>query len=352
MKYCIRVFFAIAATALAVALCVSAPAGASEATALNNEAVDLFERGRIDEALEKAKVAVSLQPDDAALLANLGFIYQSLGRHQDAEGVLKKAIAIDPMNLDAHNTLAICLYYLGDPDRAISEWEWILKVDPANKTAQTNIALANGEQTALPPRKPNDGATPSTTALEEMFLKGKGLFKKGDYGDAVSTLNDVIEVKPSSMFSHYYAGLAYGRLGDREKAMRHLREYLILESYPPKSADAYNNASHTFNSLRSTGRMPEQGDFSASGAGKQFAKGKQAYQEKDFFRAIHYFAKALELKPDSFTSNYYIGLSFGAVGDRERAAYHLSRCLVMIGDDPDGRSKTKALILKALESLQ
>lgn len=351
----------LAAFALAAVLILLPPhpCAQSEAKLLNSDAVDLFEQGRVHEALETLKVAQSQEPDDPVILANLGFIYQTLGRYNEAEGVLKKAIAIDPMNVDAHNILGICHYYLGNVERAISEWEWIIRVEPGNDAAITNIALARGE--AKPPAKPA-GREPAygpafeplpraDYTLEELFYDAKNAYKQGKYQDAINMLSDVLEVKPNSLLSRYYLGLAFGHIGNREEALRHLREYLILESYTPGSPEAYKNARSIFDHLNKTGKMPSLDMPHDADAGKYFASGKKAYKQKDYFRAIHYLKEAVKRKPDSFPSNLYLGLSYGAVGDRERAVFHLTKCLILLDPSRKNYKKNKAHIQNAIESL-
>ncbi|MEW5945360.1 MAG: tetratricopeptide repeat protein [bacterium] len=331
-----------------------AAGGSEESIRLNNEGTELFERGNLEQALEKFKEAVKLAPDNPEIRANLGYVYQTLRRYPEAEQELKRAIALAPDNTDAHNNLGITYYYQGKTEQALAEWELILRLDPGNGAAAANVNLARGGAPAFTPER-RDAAAPGPP-LERppdariLFSRAKEVFLKGDYRLAAGLLEDVLEIKPASLFSRYYLGLAYGYLGDAQKAIAHLREYLVGETYPPQSAAAYENAKAAFHSLRKDGKMPPVGVTTGGGAaGVSFAKGKDAFRKRDFFRAIHFLKEAVRLKPDSFESNYYLGLAYREVGDREGAVFHLTKCLLRAprGKRGDGVSG----ILKELKAI-
>ncbi|MFH1537950.1 MAG: tetratricopeptide repeat protein [bacterium] len=331
----------------------------TEAMWMNSEAVTLFENGRLQEAVEKLKIASSQEPNNPIILSNLGYIYQALGRYNDGKRVLKQAISIDPMNMEAHNVLGICYYYIGEVEKAASEWEWVARVSPENEASRMNLAIARGEaeisEEPLPEKRKFESApypkSKSDYAAEELFYEAKKAYQNGDYQRAVNILHDVLEVKPNSMLSRYYLGLAYGYIGDRDAALGNLREYLILESYPPESPDAYKHARSTFDNLYKTGKMPGRGTPSSADAGVFFTKGKNAYKQKDYFRAIHYLKEAVNRKPDSFPSNFYLGLAYRGVGDKERAVFHLSKCLVLMDSSSKDYKTNKANIQQAIEKV-
>jgi tetratricopeptide (TPR) repeat protein len=139
----------------------------------------------------------------------------------------------------------------------------------------------------------------------------------------------VLEIKPTSKFSHFYVGLAYARLGKSDEAMTHLREYLVRETTPPESLDAYEHAEKVFQNLRKGYTYVDMLEFDDT-ASNYYDLGRTAYEKGDYFRAIHFLRQAVDLAPGSFSSNYLMGLSYRHVGDRERAVFHLSRALYSV----------------------
>ena len=71
-----------------------------------------------DEASELAKVATTLEPDNAARWAMLGTIEWRAGRLRPAAEALQTSLELDPANAMGTRTLAECLYELGDEHTA------------------------------------------------------------------------------------------------------------------------------------------------------------------------------------------------------------------------------------------
>jgi len=64
------------------------------------------------------------------------------GRVQSSVAHLRKAIAIDPDYMEAHNNLGARYIALGDNDRAVEQLEIALRLDPSSVFAQLNLSLA------------------------------------------------------------------------------------------------------------------------------------------------------------------------------------------------------------------
>jgi tetratricopeptide (TPR) repeat protein len=64
------------------------------------------------------------------------------GRLQSSVEHLKKAIAIDPAYMEAHNNLGTRYIALGDNERAVDHLKTALRLDPSSAFAQLNVGLA------------------------------------------------------------------------------------------------------------------------------------------------------------------------------------------------------------------
>ncbi len=87
--------------------------------------------------LEKLKS----DPNNAALLGQIGAVYDSM--HQFTEGAVyyNRAVQADPGNAVFHNKLAISLYSNGDADGAIAQLNQALAHDPGYADALFNLGM-------------------------------------------------------------------------------------------------------------------------------------------------------------------------------------------------------------------
>jgi len=307
-------------------------AGVEDGVTLNNDGVDLYTRGFYSAAIDRFQAALTYDPNNAQVYTNMGYAYMASNMPEYALDSFRKALSIDPTDLEVHNNLAICMYMLGQTDQAIEEWEFVLRTDPNFEQARRNLELAYSGRKLVPDTDETyftgDYGEPyrNYDELTELFEKGKAAYKRGDFAKALELLSSVLEVKPTSGPAHFYVGLSYARLGKSDDAMTHLREYLIRESTPPQSPSAYAHAEKVFKRLAQGYSYVDMLKFDDT-AGNYYEEGKKAYKDGDYFRAINFLRKAVDLSPASFSINYLLGMSYRHVGDRERAVYHLTRCL-------------------------
>ena len=80
-------------------------------------------------------------PNNAALLGQIGAVYDSM--HQFTEGAVyyNRAVQADPGNAVFHNKLAISLYSNGDADGAIAQLNQALAHDPGYADALFNLGM-------------------------------------------------------------------------------------------------------------------------------------------------------------------------------------------------------------------
>jgi tetratricopeptide (TPR) repeat protein len=77
--------------------------------------------GRYDEALEHLRTASALYPRDRVVLNQLGRVLFLKRQFTPAIEELRKVLAIDPEDLQAHYNLMLCYQGLGDHERAARE---------------------------------------------------------------------------------------------------------------------------------------------------------------------------------------------------------------------------------------
>jgi tetratricopeptide (TPR) repeat protein len=93
-------------------------------------------QGRFDEALKEVDRAARLEPAQGVFYACAGRLLVKLNRHQDAIARFRQAVDVQPDYLDGHVSLAAELAADGKMADAKNEFQAVLRLDPANKTAR------------------------------------------------------------------------------------------------------------------------------------------------------------------------------------------------------------------------
>lgn len=94
-----------------------------------DQAKELLEYGRLEDALSMLLRLSREQPGDAAVCALLGQAYADLGIWQEAETWCRKAFVYDRLALDAYYTLALVLQHEGKLDQAIDAMKKVVYIE-------------------------------------------------------------------------------------------------------------------------------------------------------------------------------------------------------------------------------
>lgn len=118
------------------------PAGPDRAQTLLEEALAHKERGEFEAAIVCLDEIIAAQPEERFAHTNRGLALRELGRHAEAEGSLRRALELSPLNPDLWAHLALVLIEQGRSDEAIAILEGILAQMPDHVEAHWNLALA------------------------------------------------------------------------------------------------------------------------------------------------------------------------------------------------------------------
>ena len=86
--------------------------------------------GRLKEAEEAFRGMLQIDPESAAALVHLGFVYNAAGRYEEAAQNLRRVAERNPSNMAAHESLAESLYGLQKYEEAAASAERALKLSP------------------------------------------------------------------------------------------------------------------------------------------------------------------------------------------------------------------------------
>ncbi len=119
----------------ALARLIQDPFSTSASYDHKKSAQDLEEKGRGEEAISKYREALKLDPDDAASLYTLSWLFLEKGEKEEASRLYQKAIAADPAYATSYNNFGPVYEGLGQWEKAKEEYERMLSLDPNHNSA-------------------------------------------------------------------------------------------------------------------------------------------------------------------------------------------------------------------------
>jgi tetratricopeptide (TPR) repeat protein len=160
-----------------------------------------LEANRLKEAEDSARKAVSLEPRDIDALVTLSIVQERQKKFKDSEATLRKALDVDPDNATLLNNLG---YYLTERGDRLQEAEDLVR-------RAVNIAPTNGS-----------------------FLDSLGwlLFRQGKAQEAQKYIEQALVYSPRSGTIHDHLGDIQKKLGHNDKAKQEWEAALKLSTEP------------------------------------------------------------------------------------------------------------------------
>ena len=104
---------------------------------------NLTSQGRIDEAIEQYRMAISLKPSVDEHY-NLGRAYEMKGLAALAIEQYGQAVLLNPSNADSYTHLGFNYAMMGQLDKAVENLEMAIKLNPSDSLARSNLAWVMG----------------------------------------------------------------------------------------------------------------------------------------------------------------------------------------------------------------
>src|SRR5207302_10369558 len=181
-------------------LSAAAELRADSRQALQN-AVDLVQEGRLEEADQQARLALSDPQTHAVACSVLGTIRFQQKRLPESVSLLREAIRLNPRLLGAHLSLAEVYTLQGKPQRALSLFRRVLTLDPSNTAARLALARAETE--------------------------------KGNYRQSLALAKPVLPALKQSPDGLLVLAADFAKLGNRQAAADLAKEWARLDRTPP-----------------------------------------------------------------------------------------------------------------------
>ncbi len=112
-----------------------APTDAQLVRKKSDEGLALYKERKYDEALKVLQEAFTLQPSNAQIANNLGYVYFRMGRNQEALEWYQRTLALDPQRAVAWVNIASAWEAAGDAAQALNAYNRFLELAPNHASA-------------------------------------------------------------------------------------------------------------------------------------------------------------------------------------------------------------------------
>lgn len=230
----------------------------------NKYYVDLFNAGataiknnKLDVAKENYELCTELMPDRGAAYTNLALVYTLMKDDEKAIELYKKAIKLDPSDLNVQTTLGIIYYRDKMYDEAIEVFQEVIA-------------------------KAEKGSENYNKAI---YHTAYSYDMSGDKEKAIETYQSALESNPEDKDLLFNLGRLYFMQENLSDAIVMFKKVIDLD---PGDAESYLNVGQAF------------------------------IGEKHYEEAIPYYEKAVELKPESYVGWYNLAVCYIQTGQREK----------------------------------
>ncbi len=142
----------------------------------------LADLGKVDEAIDQYKKALALDPSDVSTVLRLAELQAANGRTSEARSLFEQAKALSPDEHDVYEREGRALLHVGEKDAALAAFNTSLRLRPQNPALKEMVRTLRGEEL--------DGATPHAIAVAPLLNEVNGIKNE----DAV-TIAEVTAVK-------------------------------------------------------------------------------------------------------------------------------------------------------------
>ena len=205
-----------------------------EVRALNRSAMyqvqiglELERQGRLQESVAAHEKALEVDPKLVQAHVNLIALYGRLRQFDKSEEHYKAAIQLDPGSAESYYDYGVLLVQAEKYGQAETAFRKTLEIDPLHAGAHTNLGFLLEREGRLP-----DAAAEYRQAVQSTpnnrqahFNLGRTLVNQRNYTEGIVELRKALEPQDEDTPRYVYAlGAALARSGDRESAVRYLRQ--------------------------------------------------------------------------------------------------------------------------------
>ena len=207
-------------------------------TAYMNWGIELAQRGKIDEAIDKLRTASLMAGKNPGVYINLGITFLRQKNYEEAIKNFRQAIHVDKYNSKAYALWASALSEIGDLKGAIDIYKLAQKYDSRDPDIYLNwgisLAKAGKKKEAREKFKKSVSLNPINPVTS--FLWGLVLYEEGEYQEAISKFSHSSIYSQDKYDSTYYIALCHLKLNNYKSAIKYAQEALKINN---TCSDAY-----------------------------------------------------------------------------------------------------------------
>ena len=173
-----------------------------DALRLLDEGISLATKGRLEDAVERLKLAAQMGPTSVGVCVHLGRAYFRLHQMDEALIAFRAAVRINPDSPAARKWLGVTLLASERPKDAVAELEMAVELDP--EVASTYLGLCSAYR-----------AVGRHQAAEKALKKARRLNPEIDNDMAVMVLKVGMETQEAQMSANFWWQVAAERVDRR-----------------------------------------------------------------------------------------------------------------------------------------
>jgi Flp pilus assembly protein TadD/4-amino-4-deoxy-L-arabinose transferase-like glycosyltransferase len=196
----------------------------------NNLANAYSKEGKINQAIETAKMAIQLQPNSGIAHLNLGNLYAARGRFDLAQPHFEETIRLYPNYAEAHSNLGQLLAQRGDLEGGIRQFRKAIELNPSLGGPYLNLGIALARQGRIEEavRVLQEAARLAPESAQAHYSLGSVYASEGRYDEAAKAFNDALQVQGDFAAAHQSLAQLLALQGKKGEAMQHYQEALRL----------------------------------------------------------------------------------------------------------------------------
>ena len=196
----------------------------------NNLANAYSKEGKINQAIETAKMAIQLQPNSGIAHFNLGTLYAARGRFDLARPHFEETIRLYPNYSEAHSNLGQLLAQQGDLEGGIRRFRKAIELNPSLGGPYLNLGVALARQGRIEEAIPQlqEAARLTPESAQAHYSLGSVYASEGRYDEAAKAFNDALRVQRDFAAAHQSLAQLLALQGKKGEAMQHYQEALRL----------------------------------------------------------------------------------------------------------------------------
>ena len=196
----------------------------------NNLANGYSKEGRIDRAIETAKLAIAIDPDHGIANFNLGNLYAALGRYDLVRPQFEETLRVYPNYAEAHSNLGQLLVQQGDVEGGVREFRRAIELNPSLSAPYLNLGVALVRQGRIEEAVPalQKAARLAPESAEAHYTLGSLYASEGRYDDAAKAFKEAVRIRGDFAAAHQSLAQLLSLQGKKKEALEHYQEALRL----------------------------------------------------------------------------------------------------------------------------